>query len=68
MLGVTVRVCTHPLLAELEGTLVVTLTEELHAAALVGGEPSDLTDDIACQLHLDSEFLGREVGSGWRSG
>ena len=48
----------HPLLAELEGTLIETLGEELHSAALVWSEASDLTDDVACQFDLDSEFLG----------
>jgi len=48
---------SYPLLAELEGTLIEALGEELHGAALIWGEASDLTDDIACQFDLDSEFL-----------
>ena len=51
--------CTDPLLAELEGTLIETLGEELHGAALVRGEAGNLTDHVACKLDLDPEFLRR---------
>ena len=38
------------LLGELAGTLVLVVLEELHAALLVGGEASDLTDEVTDEL------------------
>ena len=51
---------THPLLAELKSTLIETLSEELHGAALVWGEASDLTDNVTRELDLGSKFLQRQ--------
>ena len=47
---------TYTLLAELECALVEALGEELHCTTLEGSETRNFTDDIACELHLDSEL------------
>jgi len=56
--------CTHPLLAELKGTLVEALSKELHGTTLVWGVSADITDHIAGKFDLDTEFpllLGRAL-------
>lgn len=38
---------THPLLRELAGTLVLGVPQQFDNTALIGGETSDLLDDVA---------------------
>ena len=49
----------HPLLAELKCALVESLVKEIHAAALVWSESTELTDDAAGHGDLGSELSAK---------
>lgn len=50
---------TYALLREATGTLITADLEQLHNAALIGSETSDLTDDVADELDALAESLHR---------
>ena len=63
-LGLAARVRAQLLLREPEGALLAARLEQLADPALVGGEPRDLTDDLADDLDALGAALLRELAEG----
>lgn len=60
-LGLGADVRSEALLDELEGLLILGDLEQLHRTLLVGGETSDLTDQLADDLKIIQFFIGSKT-------